>query len=151
VYDNLGLDAAWKRYQTILISDGSGGSARPMARPPRNWALQTSRVFSVVAPQMPLLRSRQVVSALAAGDRSGAYWSIRGRIDDYRLSDVLPCSMEQTWLLGQLRTRLAGLPDETQKALINWGYAICDAAMRKHVDVAAAAPTEFPYPEVSLV
>ena len=24
VYDNLGLETAWKRYQTILISDGGG-------------------------------------------------------------------------------------------------------------------------------
>jgi NTE family protein len=34
----------------------------------------------------------------------------------------------------------------TQERLINWGYAICDAAMRKHVEPTAAAPVEFPYP-----
>ena len=24
VYDNLGLETAWKRYQTVLVSDGGG-------------------------------------------------------------------------------------------------------------------------------
>jgi NTE family protein len=33
-----------------------------------------------------------------------------------------------------------------QEQLINWGYAICDAAMRRHVDPALQAPTQFPYP-----
>ena len=29
-------------------------------------------------------------------------------------------------------TRLKQLPVETQNRLMNWGYAICDAALRKH-------------------
>jgi NTE family protein len=29
--------------------------------------------------------------------------------------------------------------------LINWGYAVCDAAMRKHVDPALEPPEDFPY------
>jgi NTE family protein len=33
-----------------------------------------------------------------------------------------------------------------QEHLINWGYAICDAAMRKWVDPALRAPAGFPYP-----
>ena len=28
VYDNLGLETAWKRYETILVSDG-GGQMQP--------------------------------------------------------------------------------------------------------------------------
>ena len=30
-------------------------------------------------------------------------------------------------------------------SMINWGYAVCDAAMRKHVDPALPAPWGFPY------
>ncbi len=29
---------------------------------------------------------------------------------------------------------------------INWGYAVCDAAMRRHVDNGLPAPAAFPYP-----
>ena len=33
-----------------------------------------------------------------------------------------------------------------QERLINWGYAVCDAALRKHVEPALAKPAGFPYP-----
>lgn len=29
--------------------------------------------------------------------------------------------------------------------LVNWGYAVCDAAMRRHVDPDLAQPAGFPY------
>jgi NTE family protein len=37
-----------------------------------------------------------------------------------------------------------------QEQLINWGYAICDAGMRKWVEPDAPAPTGFPYPAVGV-
>ncbi len=36
--------------------------------------------------------------------------------------------------------------DDLQDKLINWGYAVCDAALRKHVDPALRRPADFPYP-----
>ena len=33
-----------------------------------------------------------------------------------------------------------------QERLINWGYAVCDAAVRKYVDPSQPAPAAFPYP-----
>jgi NTE family protein len=33
-----------------------------------------------------------------------------------------------------------------QERLINWGYAVCDAALRRHVDHALRKPDGFPYP-----
>ena len=38
------------------------------------------------------------------------------------------------------------MPDDTQERLINWGYAICDAAMRRWVDRRLPPPKGFPYP-----
>ena len=35
---------------------------------------------------------------------------------------------------------------ELQERLINWGYAMCDTAMRRWVDAGAPAPGAFPYP-----
>jgi NTE family protein len=37
-----------------------------------------------------------------------------------------------------------------QERLINWGYAICDAGMRRWVEPDAPAPTQFPYPAVGV-
>jgi len=33
-----------------------------------------------------------------------------------------------------------------QERIINWGYAVCDAALRKHVDQTLPPPVTFPYP-----
>ena len=48
--------------------------------------------------------------------------------------------------LAETPTRLERMDDDLQERLINWGYAVCDAALRKHVDPAIAAPAAFPYP-----
>jgi hypothetical protein len=47
--------------------------------------------------------------------------------------------------LAHIRTRLNAFNDEEQETLVNWGYAICDAAIRARVD-AAAPPPGWPYP-----
>jgi hypothetical protein len=42
-------------------------------------------------------------------------------------------------------TRLKRLSSLDQERLINWGYAVCDAATRKHVDPTLPTPVGFPY------
>jgi NTE family protein len=145
VYDNLGLDPVWNRYATILISNGGGGlSVKP--RPRRNWVLQTSRVMGIITPQAPQLRSRQAVSAFASGNREGTYWSTYSDIDDYAAPDSLPCRLATTHKLAATPTRLGKLDNTLQERLINWGYAVSDAAMRTHLCPNKPAPTSFPYP-----
>ena len=39
------------------------------------------------------------------------------------------------------------MPEVLQERLINWGYAICDAALRAHVEPHPAPPSQFPYPQ----
>ena len=38
------------------------------------------------------------------------------------------------------------MDDALQERLINWGYAVCDVALRKWVDPDAPAPGAFPFP-----
>ena len=42
--------------------------------------------------------------------------------------------------------RLKRLGDDLQERLINWGYAVCDAALRRHLQPPPAKPAGFPYP-----
>jgi NTE family protein len=42
------------------------------------------------------------------------------------------------------------MDDTLQERLINWGYAICDAAMRRWVDTSLPAPGGFPYPSAGV-
>lgn len=148
VYDNLGLETAWKRYDTILVSD-AGGHLAPEAEPKQDWARHTLRVLFIIDSQVRSLRTRQVIAAFRAKLRRGAYWGIRTNIDDYQLADALPCQFEQTMKLADISTRLSRIDAQTQERLINWGYAVCDAAMRKHVDASVPRGT-FPYPDAGV-
>jgi NTE family protein len=145
VYDNLGLETAWKRCRTILISDG-GGSAGPQPNPSAFWPLQAYRVLITIDNQVGALRKRQAIDGFIAGARRGTYWGIASHIDDYHLPDAMRAPAAATEKLAAVGTRLKALDGSVQERLINWGYAICDAAIRKHVDPGRPVPAGFPYP-----
>jgi NTE family protein len=145
VYDNLGLETAWKRYTTILISDG-GGQMPPAAKVAGDWIRQSIRVNAVIDNQVRSLRKRVAIAGFEAGDRDGAFWGIRGKVADYGPPAAsLPCPPDRTRDLAETKTRLEALDDDRQERLINWGYAICDVAIRRYVDDSAPTPPGFPY------
>jgi NTE family protein len=149
VYDNLGLETAWKRCFTIFVSD-AGSDMPDDPDPAIDWVFHMARVVKMIDKQVRSLRKRQVVGAYEAGVRMGAYIGIRSDIDHYELADPLPCPRDQTLKLAQTRTRLKHLGDELQERLINWGYAICDAGLRAHLDRSTAKPEGFPYPRAGV-
>ena len=65
----------------------------------------------------------------------------------YPIKDPLPCPYERTLALANTPTRLARIEPETQERIINWGYAVCDAAFREYIDSRAGRPKDFVYPE----
>jgi NTE family protein len=146
VYDNLGLETAWKEHRVVLVSDG-GGRYSKKERPPRMWPQQLLHVLNVIDSQVRSLRKRQVVDGYEAGLRDGAYWSIWTDIDDYPAESRLACPYAKTLVLARTKTRLGKLGKTQQERLINWGYAACDAAMRAYVDPTMKPPSGFPYPE----
>ena len=149
VYDNLGLETAWKRHRTILISDG-GGHVAGKPEPKRDGLRQAYRVLGVIDSQVRALRKRQAIESFQLGLRDGTYWGIRTNIADYGLTDPLPCPFDRTLELANTPTRLAAMPAPLQERLINWGYAVTDAALRRHVDPAVARPQGFPYREAAV-
>jgi NTE family protein len=149
VYDNLGLETAWKRYKTILISDGGGHiGGQPDVK--RDWVRQAVRVLGVIDSQVRALRKRQAIGGFQGGERKGTYWGIRTEIAEYGVGHALPCPPEQTLALARTPTRLKSMDAILQERLVNWGYAICDAAMRKYVDSTIAPPAGFPYPSAGV-
>ncbi len=67
------------------------------------------------------------------------------------MADALPVLAGWTKSLASLRTRLNPFSDEEQGRLINGGYALCDAALRKYVLTAPAPkPPKWPYPMYAL-
>ena len=85
------------------------------------------------------------IATYLANERQGAYWGIGSDISNYALADALPCLPGQTAELAKIPTRLKQLDAAVQERLIDWGYAICDAALRKHFDPAFPKATRFPF------
>ncbi len=133
VYDNLGLQQA-TNFPTVLVSDG-GGKMPDEKRPHGLWPLQLLRVLGVMDNQVRSLRKSHLISSYEAhgvGQLDGAYWGIRTLIAKYGVS-TLPAPPDRTLELAATPTRLASLPEVLRHRLVNWGYAVCDAAMRAHV------------------
>ena len=102
------------------------------------------RINELIDNQVRSLRKRQVIGSFVGHERNGTYWGIRSQIADYGLPDALPAAPDRTQPLAEYPTRLAAVPAQIQERLINWGYAVCDAGMRRHVVTAAPAP-RWPY------
>jgi len=149
VYDNLGLETAYKRYRTLLVSD-AGAPFKADEDVPTNWAGLGKRVIDVVDNQVRSLRKRLLLNSLVAGERRGAFWAIDADISQFPAPGTLPCPYERTRKLAAIGTDLGAKDAKTQKQLINWGYAICDAAVRTHLSTAWPAPADFPYPDAGV-
>lgn len=149
VYDNLGLETAWKRCRTLLVSDGGGRNADDPS-PPGDWGHQAKRVLDVVDGQVRALRKRQLIGAFTEGARDGAYWGMRTDPSDYGVPMVLGCPREACMRLAETPTRLKRMPVELQQRLVNWGYAITDAALRAHVVKTEPPAERFPFPAAGI-
>ena len=171
VIDALGIEAVWKMFDTLLVSDAGRALSTP-GKPWLNWLCQLIRVTLVENNQVRVLRTRQLIEALLAhqdlldaglkeGDlvvrklsRKGTYWSVRSDIEHYdrpnKLGGLLSCPHEKTLQLARIGTSLRRMPDPDQEKLINWGYAVTDVAMRQHVSPGSVGPDNFPYPAVGV-
>lgn len=81
----------------------------------------------------------------------GTYWGVTTHIRDYQLekhgcAPPLLDDSPMTHSLSSIRTRLNRFSVKEQERLIDWGYALTDAAMRRHVTDNAVAPGKLPYP-----
>jgi NTE family protein len=153
VYDNLGLETVWGRHETVLVSDAGkpfdiDAGIGTMA--PR----QLMRTMDIGLNQALALRKRMLISAYARGDAKGAFWAIDTDIADYPATEEarLPVAPARVADLAAIRTRLDRFKEQEQCELINWGYAVSDAAVRsRSPDVATRHQSPaWPYPKHAL-
>ncbi len=147
VYDNMGLETAWKTCRTVLVSDG--GIAAPAGESPaRNWAGQTYRILSLIDNQVRSLRKRQVVGSFVDGRRLGAYWGIGTNIANYGLTDSLPFPLAASLPLAATPTapRCAEAPEPQLQQLINWGLrGVRRRSAWLHLNPRFPKPPKLPY------
>ena len=153
IYDNLALETVWGRYETVLVSDAgkpfeTDAGIGTMA--PR----QLLRTMDIGLNQAMALRKRMLIHAFTRGDAKGAFWAIDTAIGDYPKTEVpaLPVAPARIADLAAIRTRLDRFKEQEQCELINWGYAVSDAAVRSrapHCVLRQQAPA-WPYPQHAL-
>lgn len=152
VYDNLGLETVWKRYETVLVSD-AGAKMKPEEEPKHDWPRHAYRVLDLIDNQVRSLRKRVLISSYQAkpddpSKRLGTYWGIGTNYSLYSGRALkLSCAPERIQELASIATRLKRMDEELQERLINWGYAVTDAALRTYVDPKLNEPKAFPYPD----
>jgi NTE family protein len=148
-YDNLGLETVWNRYDTVLVSD-AGAPFGLELDPETAWHSQVLRALDIATNQSRGLRKRAIVDDYERDARKGVYWGIDTEIVKYGVADALPVLPGRIREMAAMRTRLDDFSDAEQGRLINWGYAVCDAAMRRRVTGGAGPPPAWPVPALRL-
>jgi NTE family protein len=133
VYDNLGTEAILGHCRMVIVSD-AGAPADVVRSPWINWFGQLARVRVIMMEQTRALRRRMVMATLKSPTGKGTLWRIGTQIGNFQLADAMTVDSDKTRSRARLRTRLNRFTPSEQGELINWGYALCDAGMRKHVD-----------------
>ena len=133
VYDNMGLEPAWKTHAVVLVSDG--GTPFEVRPEVHAWLVpRLSRSFQVVANQALAIRKRWLIAAYLRGVYRGAYWGLGTDVDEYRTpgSDRPPgYSGPVLDRLRVVRTDLDRFSPPEQSVLMNHGWALTGAAMAR--------------------
>jgi NTE family protein len=148
VYDNLGIETAWKRCRRVLVSD-AGGRYMAEPEPHFDWARHSIRILNTTDNQVRALRKRQVVGAFVDpdDDHTGAYFGMWVKPDDYPVhAPNLTIDAKRADELARTPTRLAKMSNELQNRLINFGYGMTERAVRSYFDKDALEPQAFPCP-----
>jgi NTE family protein len=149
VYDNMGLEPAWKTHAVVLVSDG--GTPFEIQAKTRTWLVpRLQRSFQVVANQALAVRKRWLVSAYLRGVYRGAYWGLGTDPGEYRVPGAeRPVGYSGRVLdrLRVVRTDLDRFSPLEQAVLMNHGWALAGAALGRWgpdlaTQVSPAAPPE---------
>jgi NTE family protein len=151
VYDNLGLERIWNRCSMVLVSDGGAPFQSDRRVLGSRWSLiaRTKRTLDIMGDQVHALRTSRLMRDFQAGERTGAYWGVATHIKDYDLQPAgkrAPMTQDSGLTAGlcRIRTRLNRFSAAEQGHLINWGYALTDAAMRRYVLASDPEPGAWP-------
>lgn len=151
VYDNLGLERIVKKCDTVFVSDAGApfGIERKMFASRFSQISRTKRTLDIMSEQVRALRTRDLIGKFIAGTKKGAYWGIGTSISDYPLEEnnlppALVKDSDVTRKIARMRTRLNKFDHKEQGLLINWGYALTDAALRSRYDSDLPAATSLP-------
>ena len=151
VYDNLGLETAWKAARPCS-SPTPAARWRPRPTPTTTGAATCSACSSVIDNQVRSLRKRQCVERVQGAASARARTGASAATSPTSASPTrCPRRTRRRWRSPTLSTRLARLDAVVQERLINWGYAACDAGdARPRRPRRCPRPAAYPYPAAGI-
>ena len=148
VYDNLGIEVAWKSYRTVYVSD-AGAAFSYEADGHRFMPGVAMRVTDLMMDQIGALRFRQMHDGFNAPpgtpQHRGGFLVSSDYFLDPRPAGGLPYTREGARQLAALPTRLKAYTAHEACGLVNWGYIATDEQLRAKGPVGGRC--ELPYPE----
>ena len=146
VYDNMGLEPAWKNWRTLLISN-AGQPFGAQKSPPTDWLRQTLRIIDIMMDQEQGLRERILVYAYKKKLRSGAIWGLNIR-DAVAAGGGPPLlSPDEHKAAATVHTSLNVFTRDEQALLLKAGYALADDNLRHFYLTNVPAGTTPPSPD----
>jgi NTE family protein len=150
VYDNLGVEPVWKRYNTLLASDA--GRPFESVSKSRQWIISRLwRAVEISTEQVGAVRRRWLFDELVSGMRKGAMWLIHALLEDFPANkncQGYPDAVRRR--LWKVRTDLNSFSEGEIACLENHGYALADAAVRSYAPVELCqnpvVPFQWPHP-----
>ena len=146
VCDSMGLESLLDDVDILLVSDAAA-PLETITRPLEDDILQFGRIRDILICQTRALRRQSLVNDLEAGRRQGAYWGIDTKIGDFKVIGALTADNAKTERLETLPTRKRGFDERDQGRLINWGYALADAALRSRAELPCGPEASWPIPD----
>ena len=143
VYDNLGLEPAWKGHGSVLVSDCGAPFDFAVGKMPIRHLM---RYTSVIMNQAAALRKRMHFDRRRAGSYTGTYWGIRSACED-----DWPGYHERLVedVIAEVRTDLDAFTEAEQKILENHGYFAANRSVLGYFehDALESSKPEPPHPE----
>ena len=142
LYDNMGLEPAWRRHRTVLVSDGGGvfdfvSTFSLVGR--------LLRYSAIVGKQAAAIRRRWLIAGLETGTLDGAYWGIGTVAGSGVTGAAYPADAIEA--ISGIRTDLDAFSEAEIAILENHGYLTADAAIRNKAPhlIARDAPLAIPH------
>lgn len=145
-HDNLALTYA--PFRTLLVSDAS--RPRHLRRDDNHGLLSQVPLISPLTRHVSMSagytleqHKLRLMDLYRRKERSGAYWGITSEASHFR-HHFDAGSEDLASLL--INTRLERVYPSLAHAIINWGYLLCDAALRSYVRNDLPPPNQLPFP-----
>ncbi len=163
LYDNMGIEKLWKtgkfkKYDTVLVCDSGAplqtpyeynktiiGKLKSLIKWRKNWASQFMRMNDIMINQQRALRKRQLIkNYISPNNYNGAYWGIDVDIESYPDIEPLVKYNDKYKSMEKLPTQLRPFSQTELDTLINWSYALTDAALRSRYNRNLLPATSLP-------